>query len=259
LSAGIDRVRAIMRRLRDPERGCAWDLAQDFASIAPHTIEEAYEVVDAIERSDLDALRDELGDLLLQVVYHAQMAAEQDRFDFDDVCEALADKLVRRHPHVFGDTQVESAAERERLWEAAKATERAEKGEADASALDGVTLGLPALVRAHKIQKRAARVGFDWPDPQGAEDKVREEVAEVAIADGPEAVEAEIGDLLFAVVNLARHRGVHAETALRKATRRFEQRFRAVEERVAAEGQAPQEVEPDRLEAHWDAVKREDR
>ncbi len=257
MSSGIDRVRAIMAQLRDPERGCAWDRAQNFASIAPHTIEEAYEVADAIERSDLDGLRDELGDLLLQVVYHAQMAAEQGRFDFDDVCDTLADKLVRRHPHVFGDTQVESAAERERLWEAAKAAERADKGEADASALDGVTLGLPALVRAHKIQKRAERVGFDWPDPQGAEDKVREEVAEVAGADEPEAVEGEIGDLLFAVVNLARHRGVHAETALRKATRRFEQRFRAVEERVAAEGQAPQEVELDRLEAHWDAVKRE--
>jgi len=257
--ASIDEVLSIMARLRDPERGCPWDVAQDFRSIAPHTIEEAYEVADAIESGNLDALRDELGDLLLQVVYHARMAEEADRFDFEQVAAALADKLVRRHPHVFGDTAADSAAEREHIWEREKAAERSRNGETDASALAGVTRGLPALSRAQKLQKRVARVGFDWPDAAGAADKVREELVEVEAARGdPSAVEAEVGDLLFAAVNVARHHGVDAETALRRAANRFERRFRAVESRLAAEGREASTVDLDELERHWQAVKRGD-
>ncbi|MDZ7747427.1 MAG: nucleoside triphosphate pyrophosphohydrolase [Halofilum sp. (in: g-proteobacteria)] len=254
--AAIDDVLAIMARLRDPERGCPWDLAQDFRSIAPHTVEEAYEVADAIERGDLDGLRDELGDLLLQVVYHARMAEEAGRFDFADVAAGLADKLVRRHPHVFGDTAADTAGERERIWEREKAAERAAKGEDDASALAGVTLGLPALARAQKLQKRAARVGFDWPHAAGAAAKVSEELAEIeAAGDDPDALEAEVGDLLFAAVNLARHHGVDAETALRRAGNRFERRFRALEASLAAEGSAASEADLEELEAHWQRAK----
>lgn len=253
--AAIDDVLEIMARLRDPERGCPWDVAQDFRSIAPHTIEEAYEVADAIEAGDLDeGLRDELGDLLLQVVYHARMAAEAGRFDFDDVAAALAAKLVRRHPHVFGDTAADSATERERLWEREKAAERSRRHGDDDSALAGVTLGLPALARAQKLQRRAARVGFDWPDAAGAAAKVREELDELEAADA-EAREAEVGDLLFAAVNLARHHGVDAETALRRGAARFERRFRALERRARAAGASPDELTLEQLEAHWQAVK----
>jgi len=258
--SAIAEVLAIMARLRDPQRGCPWDVAQDFRSIAPHTIEEAYEVVDAIESGDLDGLRDELGDLLLQVVYHARMAEEEGRFDFDEVARGLADKLVRRHPHVFGDAELAGAAEREQVWEQEKAAERARKGEDDTSALAGVTLGLPALARAQKLQKRAARVGFDWPDARGAAAKVDEELAEIESAgDDPQALEAEVGDLLFAAVNLARHHGVDAETALRRAAERFERRFRGVEERLAGAGRTAAESSLEELEAHWQAVKREQR
>lgn len=254
--AAIDDVLAIMARLRDPEHGCPWDIAQDFRSIAPHTVEEAYEVADAIERGDLDGLRDELGDLLLQVVYHARMAQEAGRFDFTDVAAGLADKLVRRHPHVFGDTAADTAGERERIWEREKAAERAAKGEADASALAGVTRGLPALARAQKLQKRAARVGFDWPDPAGAAAKVTEELDEVAAAgDDAGALEAEVGDLLFAAVNLARHHGVDAETALRRAANRFERRFRALEASLAAEGRTAADADLGELEARWRRAK----
>jgi len=252
----IDAVCRIMARLRDPETGCPWDVAQDFRSIAPHTIEEAYEVADAIERGDLDALRDELGDLLLQVVYHARMAEEEGRFDFDDVAAGLADKLVRRHPHVFGETVLANAAERETAWEQAKADERAAKGDEDASVLAGVTLGLPALKRAQKLQRRAARVGFDWPDAGGPRAKVQEELEELDAAAGdPDAVEAEIGDLLFSVVNLARHHEVDAETALRRAGHRFEDRLRRVEQRVHADGSTLGDLTPEQLESHWQAVK----
>ncbi len=258
--AAIDDVLAVMARLRDPEGGCPWDLAQDFGSIAPHTIEEAYEVADAIESGDLDGLRDELGDLLLQVVYHARMAEEQGLFDFETVAAGLAAKLVRRHPHVFGEAQADSAAERERIWEREKAAERARKGEDDASALAGVTRGVPALTRALKLQRRAARVGFDWPDPSGPAAKVVEEMAEIDEAAGeaePDraAVEAEVGDLLFAAASLARHHGVDAETALRRACDRFERRFRGVEQRMADHGRAFDDAELDELESHWQQVK----
>jgi ATP diphosphatase len=212
---------AIMARLRDPANGCEWDRLQTFETIAPYTIEEAYEVADAIRRGDLDALRDELGDLQLQVVYHARIAEERGAFDLGDVIAAIAAKMVRRHPHIFGEAAASPG------WEALKADERG--GHADASALAGVALALPALKRAEKVQRRAARVGFDWPDAEGPRLKIDEELGEVERAAGDEERAAEIGDLLFAVVNYARHLGVNPETALREATARFEQRFRKVE------------------------------
>jgi ATP diphosphatase len=219
----VARLRAIMARLRDPERGCEWDLAQDFASIAPYTIEEAYEVADAIGRNDLDDLRDELGDLLLQVIFHSRMAEEVGAFDFDDVCTSIADKMERRHPHIFGD----DATGGYHKWEALKAAERVEKGKS--GALEGVAAGLPALLRAEKLQKRAARVGFDWPNPDGARAKVVEEIAEIDEASGDAERIEEFGDLLFAVVNWARKYGIDAEAALRAASQKFETRFAAME------------------------------
>jgi MazG family protein len=241
--AAIDRVLAVMARLRDPQTGCPWDVAQDFRSIAPHTVEEAYEVADAIERGDFDDLRDELGDLLLQVVYHARMAEERDAFDFEAVADGLAAKLIRRHPHVFGE----------------KAEERAERGESDPSALAGVTLGLPALTRAQKLSRRAARAGFDWPDASGPAAKVREELEEIAAAgEDPDAREAEVGDLLFAAVNLARHLDVDAETALRRAGQRFERRFRAVEGHARRDGGGTAGMPMDTLQGYWQAAKRDE-
>lgn len=254
--AALARVLAIMARLRDPETGCPWDVAQDFESIAPHTIEEAYEVADAIERGDRAGLRDELGDLLLQVVYHARMAEEEGAFAFAEVADQLADKLVRRHPHVFGDGAATTAAGREAQWERAKAAERADKGETDTSALAGVTRGLPALIRAQKLQRRAARRGFDWPDASGPRAKVAEELAELDRADTAAEQEAEVGDLLMAVANLARHHGVDAETALRRANDRFEGRFREMERRSAAAGEDMATSDLERLEGHWQAAKR---
>lgn len=257
----IDRLLAIMARLRDPERGCPWDLAQDFATIAPYTIEEAYEVADAIERGDLAALAEELGDLLLQVVYHAQMAKEQGLFDFDDVAQQIADKMVRRHPHVFGEERVESAAEQRARWEAMKAAERAASGRAqDASVLAGVPLGLPALTRAVKLQQRAARVGFDWPDATEIVDKLDEEIAELraALAAGArQQLAEELGDLLFTMANLARRLDVDPEQALRAANAKFERRFRAMEARAAASGQHLAALDLDRLESLWAEAKRE--
>lgn len=217
----LDRLVAIMRRLRDPERGCTWDLQQSFATIAPYTIEEAYEVADAIQRGDLDALADELGDLQLQVVFHAQMAEEAGHFSLDDVMQRICDKLERRHPHIFGGA-AESPG-----WDAIKAAER--KHHADDSALAGVAQALPALDRAAKLQRRAARTGFDWPDASGARAKVDEELAELAAEDDQQRREEELGDLLFAVVNLARHLNIDPEEALRNASRKFENRFRAIE------------------------------
>lgn len=252
----LARVLTIMARLRDPETGCPWDVAQDFQSIAPHTIEEAYEVADAIERGDRAGLRDELGDLLLQVVYHARMAEEEGAFAFAEVADQLADKLVRRHPHVFGDGAATTAAGREEQWERAKAAERAAKGETDTSALAGVTRGLPALIRAQKLQRRAARRGFDWPDASGPRAKVAEELAELDRADTAAEQEAEVGDLLMAVANLARHHGVDAETALRRANDRFEGRFREMERRSAAVGEDMATSDLERLEGHWQAAKR---
>jgi MazG family protein len=257
--AAIDRVLSVMARLRDPRTGCPWDVAQDFRSIAPHTVEEAYEVADAIERGDFDELRDELGDLLLQVVYHARMAEEREAFDFEAVADGLAAKLIRRHPHVFGDAGATDADARERIWEQAKAEERADRGDEDPSALAGVTLGLPALTRAQKLSRRAARAGFDWPDATGPAAKVREELEEIEGAgDDPDAREAEVGDLLFAAVNLARHLDVDAETALRRANHRFERRFRAVERQARREGGETADLPMETLEGYWQAAKRDE-
>lgn len=217
----IEQLHAIMARLRDPETGCPWDVEQDFASIAPYTIEEAYEVADAIERADMDALRDELGDLQLQVVFHARMAEERGLFDLRDVLDSICAKMIRRHPHVFGDGQSPG-------WEEIKASERAGKN-ADSSALAGVTVALPALLRAEKLQKRAARTGFDWPDAEDARAKIDEEVAEVLSAEDEAGRFEEMGDLLFAVVNWSRKLGIDPEAALRAGNSKFERRFRAME------------------------------
>jgi len=217
----LEELRNIMARLRDPQKGCPWDVAQDFATIAPYTIEEAYEVADAIERDDMPALRDELGDLQLQVVYHARMAEEAGHFDLNDVLDGISAKMIRRHPHVFGEGATPG-------WEDIKAAERADRSE-DGSALAGVALALPALLRAEKLQKRAARTGFDWPDASGARAKVFEEIAEIDLAGSAEDRAEEIGDLLFAVVNWARKLGIDPEAALRSANAKFERRFRAME------------------------------
>lgn len=246
----LDRLLSIMARLRDPVSGCEWDLAQNFATIAPYTIEEAYEVADAIAREDLAALRDELGDLLLQVVFHARMAEEDGHFAFGDVANAISNKLETRHPHIFGDDKT-GDAQTER-WEKVKANERSAKGET--SAVDGVAISLPALMRAEKLQKRAARVGFDWPDPSGARAKVDEELAEVEAAATPAEVEEEIGDLLFAVVNWARKLGVDPEAALREANAKFEKRFKMME---AEAGDAFDGLPLDAKEALWVKAKRE--
>ncbi len=219
-----NRLLRIMARLRDPEYGCEWDTAQNFATIAPYTIEEAYEVADAIQRDDMDDLRSELGDLLFQVVFHARMAEEAGSFAYEDVAQAISDKMESRHPHIFGD---EGGVMEDARWEAMKAVERAASGAT--SAMDGVALALPALMRAQKLQKRAARHGFDWPDINGPRAKVFEEIEELAMASGRE-IEEEAGDFLFAAVNLVRAYGVDAEAALRTANEKFERRFRAMED-----------------------------
>jgi len=224
MSQQLERLLAIMTRLRDPERGCAWDVAQTFATIAPYTIEEAYEVADAIERQDMAELRGELGDLLLQVVFHARIAEEAGHFAFDDVAAAIADKMVARHPHVFGESDRVDGPAR---WEDIKAAERA--GGGPTSAMDGVARALPALLRAEKLQKRAARTGFDWPDPDGPAEKLVEEMGELRDAAPDERME-EAGDLLFAAVNLVRAYGIAAEDALRAANDKFERRYRAMEQ-----------------------------
>jgi ATP diphosphatase len=247
--AGIERLLGIMAQLRDPEAGCEWDLAQTFATIAPYTIEEAYEVADAIERNDLAALCDELGDLLLQVVFHARMAEEQGAFDFNAVAEAISAKMTDRHPHIFGGDD-DAGHSREARWEARKAAERAAKGAT--SALDGVAQALPALMRAEKLQKRAARVGFDWPDHSGPRAKVFEELDELAAAATADEQLDEAGDLLFAAVNDARSYGVAPEDALRHANAKFERRFRAMEA-LAAEDFATLPLEAQ--EALWQQVK----
>lgn len=258
----MDRLLAIMAKLRDPQGGCPWDLEQDFATIAPYTIEEAYEVADAIERRDMAALKDELGDLLLQVVFHARMAEEARQFAFADVAAAISGKMVSRHPHVFGDLSVADSEAQTRAWETHKENERRVKAVAEgrtASVLDGVAAGLPALLRALKLQNRAARVGFDWPGAAEVLVKVDEEVAELKseISSGaePERAQDEVGDLLFAVVNLARHLKVDAEAALRHANAKFERRFREVESRLAKAGRTPGEATLDELEALWQQIK----
>ncbi|WP_298194669.1 nucleoside triphosphate pyrophosphohydrolase [Novosphingobium sp.] len=246
---GIARLLAIMARLRNPQSGCEWDVAQTFATIAPYTIEEAYEVADAIEREDLPALREELGDLLLQVVFHARMAEELGAFDFDSVAHAISDKMTERHPHIFGNA-ADQGQSREVRWEAQKAAEREAKGAT--SALDGVALALPALMRAEKLQKRAARVGFDWPDTAGPRAKVIEELDELAAA-GTEAERLdEAGDLLFAAVNLVRRYGVAPEDALRHGNAKFERRFRAMEALAGADFPS---LSLDAQEVLWQQVK----
>ncbi len=262
----IDRLLEIMARLRDPDGGCPWDVEQTFKTIAPYTIEEAYEVADAIERGDFDDLKDELGDLLLQVVYHARMAEELGHFDFDAVARAISDKMVRRHPHVFADESVASAAAQTHAWEDTKAAERAARAEAKDerhSVLDGLTVGLPALTRALKLQKRAARVRFDWPGTVQVFDKIEEEIAEIKheMDNGGnlERLEDEVGDLLFVVVNLARHLEVDPESALRHTNAKFERRFRAMEDRVAGEGRDMAQESLETLEAAWQAVKADEK
>lgn len=250
----IDRLLAIMARLRNPVTGCEWDSIQTFETIAPYTIEEAYEVADAIERADMAELKDELGDLLFQVVFHARMAEETDQFAFDDVATAIADKMERRHPHIFGDATEGGHF----LWEIIKAEERAAKDVSGAptGVLGGVALGLPALLRAEKLQKRAARTGFDWPDVRGARAKVDEEIAEVEAAESNAEHAEEIGDLLFAVVNWARKLGVEPEAALRAANTKFERRFRAMEEEA---GPSFPDLDLDTKEELWANAKARER
>ncbi|HUF56574.1 MAG TPA: nucleoside triphosphate pyrophosphohydrolase [Thermohalobaculum sp.] len=256
-AAGIERLLEIMARLRAPD-GCPWDREQSFRSIAPYTVEEAHEVAEAIEDGAPEKIRDELGDLLLQVVYHARMAEEQGLFGFADVLAAISDKMVRRHPHVFGSKPGAPRADPATFdWEALKAEERAERGEARESVLDGVPAGLPALMRAAKLTKRAAEVGFDWTDPADVLSKIDEECRELVSELGrdPDAIEEEYGDLLFVMVNLARHLRLEPEAALRRANAKFERRFRAVEARLAAEGRPPQDATLAEMDALWDAVK----
>ena len=276
-SQSIQRLLDIMARLRDPEGGCPWDLQQDFASIAPYTIEEAYEVADAIDRKDMAALRDELGDLLLQVVFHARMAEEQGAFAFADVAAAIGDKMTRRHPHVFGPAAGPGQATADRShadavrasWEEIKRDERTRSGSDDASALAGIARGLPEWQRAMKLQARAARVGFDWPGPAPVIAKLHEEIEEVraefdAVAAEPEnaaahdRLEDEIGDLLFVAANLARHARVDVGGALRRANAKFERRFRAMEALAAADGVELQALPLEAQDAYWDRAKAEE-
>jgi tetrapyrrole methylase family protein/MazG family protein/ATP diphosphatase len=261
----IDRLIAIMARLRDREHGCPWDIEQTFATVAPYTVEEAYEVADAIERGDLADLRDELGDLLLQVVFHARMAQEQGAFDFEDVARAINDKMVRRHPHVFGEATYASLADQKQGWEELKAAERAEKhGEAGraASLLDDVPVGLPALTRAVKLSKRAAGVGFVWPSAKEVLEKLDEEVAELKaeIAAGDlEKARQEMGDVLFVVANLARTLDVDPEDALRATNAKFGRRFRYIEARLAERGKTPAQSDLAEMDALWDEVRARDK
>jgi ATP diphosphatase len=259
----LDDLLAVMARLRDPERGCPWDVQQDFASIAPYTIEEAYEVADAIDRGDYDDLREELGDLLLQVVFHAQMAAEQGRFDFADVAHAINAKMIRRHPHVFGEAHYANLDAQKQAWEELKAAERAAKGEAhDDSALAGISHGLPEWRRATKLQQRAASAGFDWPDHRPVLDKLAEEMDEVraefdAGAD-PARLEDEIGDVLFVAANLARHAGVDFSRALRHANAKFERRFRRMEQLAAEAGGTLADHDLPAQERLWQRAKQDE-
>lgn len=257
---GMPRLLEIMRRLRDPKNGCPWDIEQDFASIAPYTIEEAYEVADAIERRDWRDLEGELGDLLLQTVYHTAMGQEAGHFTFETVTRAIADKMVARHPHVFGDANRDKSAEQQTAdWEAIKAAERADKSEA--GTLDGVAVGLPALLRALKLQKRAARVGFDWPSTDQVLDKINEESRELVEARdtlSQSEVEEEFGDLLFVMANLGRHLNLDPEAALRAANAKFTRRFEAVEAKLAALGKVPAQSDLVEMDALWDVVKSEE-
>lgn len=272
-STDITRLLEIMAALRTPETGCPWDLKQDFASIAPYTIEEAYEVVDAIERGDLADLRDELGDLLLQVVFHTRMAEEQGAFAFGDVVEAVTRKLIRRHPHVFGSSQDLSPEEVKSLWDSIKAEEKAERraerekiglppATHEAGFLGGIPTALPALTRAQKLTAKAAKVGFDWPEAAQVIDKIHEELDEVKEASSSgtrDKIEDEIGDLLFSVTNLARHYGIDPERALRRTNAKFERRFRAIEEALAKQDRSLDEASLEEMERLWVAAKKAER
>ncbi len=260
-NGGLPRLLEIMRRLRDPETGCPWDIEQDFSTIAPYTIEEAYEVADAIEREAWDELKGELGDLLFQSVFHAQMATERGLFTFDEVADTMSDKMVARHPHVFGDESRDKSAEQQtRDWETVKAAERA--GKAQQGTLDGVALGLPALLRAVKLQNRAARVGFDWPDISQVVDKIVEEAGELAEARdrlSQAEIEEEFGDMLFVIANLARHLKIEPEAALRATNAKFVRRFEGVEAKLKERGKSPQESDLAEMDALWDEVKAEEK
>jgi nucleoside triphosphate diphosphatase len=257
----MDRLVAIMARLRDPATGCPWDLEQDFATIAPYTIEEAYEVADAIARDNMPDLKGELGDLLFQSVYHAQMAAEAGHFTFADVAKSIADKMVARHPHVFGqDSRDKTAEQQTQDWERVKAAERAAR--AETRTLDGVAIGLPALLRAVKLQKRAARVGFDWPDIGPVLDKLTEEAREVAEARdrlSQAELEEEVGDLLFVMANLARHLDVDPESALRAANAKFTRRFNGIEDELARRGKTPAQSDLAEMDAIWNTIRAADK
>ncbi len=255
--ADIEKLLKVMADLRDPNDGCPWDQKQDFASIAPYTVEEAYEVADAIARNDMTGLRDELGDLLFQVAFHARMAEEAGHFSFDDVVTTICDKMLRRHPHVFGDAGQRAAGPAEGAWEQIKASERAESD--DRSALAGVAKALPALKKAQKLGKRAGTVGFDWPDLHGVRTKIHEELDELEEAVGtrrPESIDEEFGDLLFAVVNLARHLDVDPEQALTSANYKFERRFRDMEEAIIKSGKTLKQHTLESLDQEWRAAKK---
>ena len=247
----IEQLKHVMKRLRDPETGCPWDKEQTFQSIVPYTIEEAYEVADAIERNDTDDMKDELGDLLLQVIYHSQIASEQNLFTFDDVAQGVADKMVYRHPHVFGDTDAENADDVDSIWDQQKSAEKDNKG-----ALDGVTRGLPSLIRAQKLQKKAAKTGFEWPDTQAAFEKIEEEIAEFKEATEDTHREEELGDLLFCIVNYARMNGFNSEEALRKANDKFTERFKGMEATCAQDNKKLSDLSlPEMLEC-WSQQKK---
>lgn len=263
----ITELRAIMAQLRNPNGGCAWDLEQDFHSIAPHTIEEAYEVADAIESNDMDGLRDELGDVLFQVVFHAQMAEEKGLFDFDDVVRAISQKMISRHPHVFGGENFRTAEEQTIAWEEHKEKERVSNTAIPPSALDGVTKGLPALIRAVKLQKRAARVGFDWPETAQVIDKLNEEMAELSeelvkansMNLNKDKIEEEFGDMMFVYANLARHLKIDPEAALRSANKKFERRFKKIEQYLDNQGKNIKKQTLEELDLLWDKAKAEER
>jgi ATP diphosphatase len=257
-SRDVSRLIEIMAALRAPDTGCPWDLKQNFATIAPYTIEEAYEVADAIARDDLDDLREELGDLLLQVVYHARMAQEQDAFDFDDVVQTITEKMVRRHPHVFGEARGLDHAAVGRLWQEIKAQEKSPKPRPEQSALAGVPVALPALTRALKLQNKAGDVGFDWNDPMAVLAKIREEANEIEAelkAGETDKAAREVGDLLFAVVNLARHLNADPESVLRQTNAKFERRFASIERALSARGRSPREATLAEMDALWDEAK----
>jgi MazG family protein len=252
----INRLLAIMARLRDPQTGCPWDVQQNFKTIAPYTIEEAYEVADAIERDDMEDLRLELGDLLFQVVFHSQMAKERGTFNFDDVVAAICDKMERRHPHVFGDAKIANAVAQTQAWDEQKRRERAASAQ---GVLDDVPLGLPALTRANKLGKRAAEVGFEWPDPQGALDKLVEEIeelrAELKGEPDPPKICDELGDVLFSLVNVCRYLSIDPETALRQSNAKFERRFAYVEQRLKEGGRSPEQATLEEMDKLWDEGK----